>query len=166
MRNRGCSKELDTEILEKLSKQSPEKILKYISQKIDLKLKIEELKQKKETTVWHLFKSLMPFLAPIIAALIGLVIGANLPSDSVSKLDYEKQLENELIFKTLDIESTLDRNQRFNELIELGLIKHNEKKVEKLINKSESTDTSSIQQFVKTDTTIIYETNDSLEIKQ
>ena len=133
MRNRGCSKELDTEILEKLSKQSPEKILKYISQKIDLKLKIEELKQKKETTVWHLFKSLMPFLAPIIAALIGLVIGANLPSDSVSKLDYEKQLENELIFKTLDIESTLDRNQRFNELIELGLIKHNEKKDRKSV---------------------------------
>lgn len=156
-------KEIDKEILEKLSKQSPEKILKYISQKIDLKLKIEELKQKKETTIWHLFKSLMPFLAPIVAALIGLLIGANLSKEPTSKLENEKQLENRLIIETLDIESTVKRNERFGELIELGFIKHNEGRIKKLIHNPIIPDTIKIQGTERIDTTIIQIPNDTIK---
>ncbi|AWW00552.1 hypothetical protein [Arcticibacterium luteifluviistationis] len=135
---------LDKEVLEKLSKQSPDKILKYISQKVDLKLKIEELKQKKEITIWHLFKSLMPFLAPIAAAFVGLLIGVNLPNTSNLKIEYDQKLENMMILEALDIRPKNKRNEKLNDLIELGIIEHHREKVKELVNLTTETDSIEI----------------------
>ena len=120
--------ELDDKILEKLSKESPEKIVDYLAKKVDLYLKIEDLKVKQETSFMNWLKNWSPVIIPIVVAVtttLGVVIGTQLNNsdkEEIERKDKEIEFERQLILKVFE---GMDYNYKTTELkrlINVGLI--------------------------------------------
>jgi len=125
--------EIDRELAPLMSRESPEKLLEYLSRKVELTLKIEELKIHKGVSLGTLLKGWAPVLAPILAAVMafgGVLIGAAIQSDSAKQTAARdaSRRESELVLSIVAGSSSAEASKKLKALTDAGLIKEMDSK--------------------------------------